>query len=326
MTKLENKPTLSLVESPQAEKKNWDFPVKKNSFDQGEKKRPALTNKAELPQAIIDAVKNDPYSKGDADFTITGLLRPPKIGILEEQHRDEIVEDASDRIWSLLGQSIHTILERANREAIAERRLSIEIDGLKISGGMDVYEESSILTDYKVTSVWKVVKGDISEWTQQLNCYSVLLRHHNHKVEKLQVIAILRDWSKMEADRDPTYPQAQIVNIPIPLWQPEKAYAFLRERVILHLQARQRIPECTPEERWARPTQWAVMKKGMKRALKLYNTEQEARMHVGFDRNLSVVRRPGMSVRCKSYCPVSKFCEQYQREINFSTGRVDEEE
>lgn len=288
------------------------------------KKRQPLSNRADLPQAIVDAVTNDGYSKGDADISVTGLLRPPRLVVLEKTFEDKIQEDASDRIWSLFGQAIHTILERANRIAIAERRLSIEVEGWKVSGGMDVYEESGILLDYKTTSVWKVIKGDLEEWEKQLNLYAVILRHHGHKVEKLQVIAILRDWSKMEAERDPTYPQAQVVNIDIRLWDSERAFQFLRERIILHKQARLSIPLCSPEDRWARPDVWAVMKIGRKTAIKLYSNENEAKAHVGFDRNLFVIHRPGLSVRCKAYCPVSKFCTQYQESLTSSERPAEE--
>lgn len=274
-----------------------------------------LTNRSELPQSIVDAVLNDAYSKGDADISVTGLLRPPRLAALEDKHENEIVEDASDRIWSLFGQAIHTILERANRTAVAERRLSIKMEGLTVSGGMDLYEDHGALSDYKVTSVWKLVKGDLDEWEKQLNLYSVILRHHGHKVEKLQIVCLLRDWSKMEADRDPAYPQAQVVNVPISLWEPAKAEKFMRERIILHKQAKISLPECSPEDRWARPDVFAVMKTGRKTAVKLYSTMDEAKTHVGFDRALSVQHRPGMSVRCKAYCPVSKFCTQYQQEL-----------
>lgn len=280
------------------------------------KKRPPLTNRANLPQAIVDAVSNDGYTKGDADISVTGLLKAPRIGVLEMLHNHEIVEDASDRIWSLFGQSIHTILERANRTAIAERRLSMEVEGWKVSGGMDLYDEAGILTDYKTTSVWKLIKGDLDEWTKQLNLYAVILRHHGHVVTKLQVVAILRDWSKMDASRDPEYPQAQVVNIEIPVWDVDTAAKFMRERVILHQQANLKLPECSPEDRWARPDVYAVMKVGRKSAVKLYSNENEAKAHAGFDRTLSVTHRPGMSVRCNSYCAVLPFCLQGQQLVN----------
>lgn len=281
--------------------------------------RPRLTNRANLPEAIVDAVTNDSYSKGDAFMSVTGLLKPPRMTVLEEKHASEIVEDASDRIWSLLGQAIHTILERANRMAIAERRLFIDIDGVRISGQMDALEENGVLTDYKITSVWKLIKGDLDEWEKQLNLYSVILRANGDAVNKLQVVAILRDWSKMEALRDPEYPQAQVVNINIPMWENDKALEFMKERVSAHKRARtdffeqrKELPECTKEERWARPDVYAVMKAGRKTAVKLYDTPKMAKLHVGFDRTLSVTHRPGMNIRCNSYCAVASFCKQYQ--------------
>lgn len=278
------------------------------------------TNHLNLPEAICDSVKNDGYSSGGADISVTGLLKPPKISILEKEHDDDITEDVSDRIFSLLGQSIHTILERANRVAVAERRLSIDCEGWVVSGGMDVYQDNGTLIDYKVTSVWKVIKGDLEEWEQQLNLYSVILRHHGHKVEKLQVVCILRDWSKREAERSPDYPQAQIVNIDIPVWGEEKARSFMRERVILHKMARLQplsaLPDCTPKDRWASSDVWAVMKIGRKSAMPggLHTIEAEAIKHAATDKALYVQHRKGQSVRCKSYCRVAKFCTQWQTE------------
>ncbi len=191
----------------------------------------------------------------------------------------------------------------------------MDAEGWKVSGGMDVYEEGGILLDYKVTSVWKVIKGDLSEWEQQLNLYACILRHHGHTVSRLQIIAILRDWSKGEAQRDAAYPQAQVVNINIPLWDEEKATRFMRERVILHQQARFTMPECTPQDRWARPDVWAVMKPGRKSAVKLHTSEANAQAHAESEGGgLYVVHRVGASVRCESYCRVSAFCSQYKQE------------
>jgi hypothetical protein len=283
-----------------------------------------LTNKLDLPQAIVDAVRNDGYDRGNADISVTGLLRPPRLTVLEREHASEIEEDVSDRIWSLFGQSIHTILERANRKGVAERRLSMEVAGWVVSGGMDLYEENGTLSDYKTTTVWKLIKGDMVEWEKQLNMYAVILRHHGHEVQKLQVVAILRDWSKGEAERDPYYPQAQVVNIDIKLWEPEAARIFMQNRVVLHQQAKLNLPECSPEDRWARPNVWAVMKEGRKTAVKLYDNEDAARAHVGFDKQLKVVLRPGASVRCQSYCRVSRFCAQYQASLAQSDRPSDE--
>jgi hypothetical protein len=263
----------------------------------------------------VTAVARDTYSKGDANMSVTGLLKPPRLAVLESQHDHEIEEDASNRIFSLFGQAIHTILERANSTAVAERRLSMEMEGWRISGAMDLYKKDGALFDYKITSVHKLTQGNLEDWHSQLNLYSVLLRHHGYAVHQLQVVAFLRDWSKMEAKRNPDYPQAQVVNIPIPVWEPDKALAFMRERVILHQQARVTLPECSAEERWAKSDVWAVMKEGRKSAVKLCATEQDALEFAITDKKYYVVHRHGISVRCENYCPVSKFCLQGQQFI-----------
>jgi hypothetical protein len=97
----------------------------------------------------VNVVANDEYSAGDADASVTELLGPPRKAVLEEQHADELEEDASDRIWSLFGQSLHSVLERANETGVAERRLSVDCEGWKVSGGMDLVCKDDILSDYK---------------------------------------------------------------------------------------------------------------------------------------------------------------------------------
>lgn len=283
-----------------------------------------LTNRANLPQAIVDAVRNDGYDRGDADISVTGLLRPPRLSALEEKHKDELTEDASDRIWSLLGQSVHTILERASREGIAERRLTVEVEGWRVSGAMDCYyPEKGLLQDYKTVTAYKFKDGQAPmEYQQQCNLYAALLRRNGDTVTRLEIVGILRDWSKMEARRDPSYPQAQVVVIPVPVWPAEQAEAFLRERVILHKQARLSLPECTPEERWQKPTFYAVMKPGQKRSLRNYTSRAEAEEHAARV-GAQVVERPGESVRCSAYCPVSQFCSQYLSEQGSSGELAD---
>ena len=275
-----------------------------------------LSNRLNLPNAIVAAVQNDEYSHGTAHISVTGLLRPPRIGVLEKAHENELESDVSEHIWSLMGQSIHSILERANKTGIAERRLSMECNGWQISGGMDLVHDDGILTDYKMTSVWKIIKGIDDEWEKQLNLYAVLLRQHGHQVKRLQVVTILRDWSKMKASLEADYPQAQVVNIEIPLWPEGVAIEFMKERVILHQQASlENLPLCTPAERWQREDVFAVMKIGRKSAVKLYDNENEALKHIEGLSDLSLVKRPGLSVRCREYCSVSQFCKQYQSSL-----------
>ena len=146
--------------------------------------------------------------------------------LLEEKHIDDISVDVSDEIWKLLGQSVHTILERANEDnpdTITEERMYANVGGWTVSGQTDsISIDSGILKDYKVTSVWSVIsamrEGKI-DWEQQLNCYDWLNRQNYPEriINQLNIITINRDWSKnQKLSRGADYPDAPVSVIPIP--------------------------------------------------------------------------------------------------------------
>ena len=270
------------------------------------------TNEMNLPQAIADAVTKDTYDRGEADISATGLLRPPRLAALEEAHAEELTEDVSERIWSLFGQAMHSVLERADQTAVTERRFTMKVEGWTVSGQADRFLRGTI-SDYKFVTAWKFKGAGVpDEFEAQLNVYAELHRQNGHDVKRLEIVGILRDWSKLEARRDANYPQRQVVVREVPLWTQARAQKFIRERVILHQQARLTLPECSPEDRWAKADTWAVMKRGGKRAVKLYTNRELAETHVAGDGSLHIVFRPGESVRCAVYCPVSAVCSQYQ--------------
>ena len=100
----------------------------------------------------------------------------------------------------------------------------------------------------------------------------------------------------------------------VPLWSSEKASAFMLERVSLHQKAAQGVwDECTEEERWVKDKKWAVMKKGVKKAIRLYDSEVPATMHAETDPAFYIQFRPGESVRCESYCSCAPICPQFKR-------------
>src|SRR5690606_35614373 len=66
-----------------------------------------------LPEPILRAIQNDPYSRGESDISVTGLIKPPLMRALEDYRADEIEEKASGRIYALLGKAVHAILEMA---------------------------------------------------------------------------------------------------------------------------------------------------------------------------------------------------------------------
>lgn len=276
-----------------------------------------LTNRFHLPEPIVEAVRNDPYNKGDCDYSITGLLRPPRIAQLEREHDSELEEDVSDRIWSLCGQVVHGILERAERTAMAEKRLYAEIAGKRISGQLDRFVIiDKKLQDYKFITTWKIKSGVPKEYEEQQNCYAWLLRQNSYEVAKSELVCILRDWNRSASLRQEDYPPHHVSILPVKLWPNEEVETFIRRRIQLHESATHRLPRCDGEERWSTPDIFAVMVPNRKRAIRLYENEQEALQHVvAFpDANYYIDRRLGeFGKRCSmGYCPVSRFCLQFQ--------------
>lgn len=158
----------------------------------------------------------------------------------------------------------------------------------------------------------EMVLTDDRSWTAQLNCYRWLASQYGVSISKLQIIALLRDWSKPEAKRTPDYPQAGVVVIDIPVWPEAQTEAFLRERIALHESAKLTLPECSPEDTWERPSKWAVQKPGAKRATKVYDNQHDAENHARSS-GLEVEFRPGERPRCSDYCLVADHCSQFQQ-------------
>ena len=231
----------------------------------------AITNNKGFPLALVKAVENDSYSKGRADRSVTGLLAPPRQAALKEVYNDEITEDVSDRTYSLYGQLVHLLLERAgeqDRNALTEERLFTEVEGWTISGQTDTItlteEEGWIVSDYKFVTAYKFKReysGELVmpvEYERQLNMYAHLLRENGFRVDELKIVAIYRDWSKLEAKRDGNYPQLGAETHDVKLWPADEAKAFMEERVRLHQDAETSLPYCDDEERWAKKDSWAL--------------------------------------------------------------------
>jgi len=279
-----------------------------------------LTNKFNLPETIINVIKRPTYSKGKAHISVTELMTAPQIVLLKRQHWDEIEQDASEMVWQIFGSAIHGVLEHGKSENhVIEQRIHAKVDGWDISGAIDLQEntpEGIIISDYKTTGAWAVM-NEKDEWHQQLNVYAWLVDNvKNDKVIKLQIIAIIRDWSAKEAQNKEGYPQSPIVTIDIPLWTMDERLAYIKRRIKMHSDAQfnldmgDPIPECGEKDMWEKPTTWALIKEGGVRAKRVYDNEAEAK--TALIKGYIIEHRPGERTRCKSYCQVSQFCNQYQ--------------
>lgn len=281
-----------------------------------------LTNKFNLPETFINVIKRPQYSRGNSEISVTEILSPPQLVLLRRQYADDIEQDASDMVWSLFGSAVHNILEHGkDSHHIVEERLFTTFEGWSISGAIDLQEMVDgkvLIADYKVTSAW-AVQQEKQEWIDQLNLYAWLVeRVKGEKVAGLQIIGIVRDWSRREAAIKDTYPQSPIVTLDIPLWSPEDREAFVKQRLTLHNEANFAavsgdMPACTSEEMWEKKTTFAVMKEGGKRAKKVFEIKEDAAAFAGQQKDPHYIEvREGGRTRCESFCQVAPFCKQYQ--------------
>jgi|TARA_R100001163_G_C5057298_1_gene193795 hypothetical protein len=289
------------------------------------------TNQFNLPDPVFKALTNDTYTKGDSNRSITTLIDSPRIRIQRSELSEVIYEDVSEKIWSILGTAVHNIFEdHAEGDYLSEERLFVDINGWKVSGAIDIQKTeddgSVTIMDYKCTSVWSVIFDKV-EWHNQLNAYAYLVRKAKKvKVNKLQIVAVLRDWKKREAQMKDDYPYAPIMIVDVPLWDESVAAEYVEGRVKLHQDAEfsrlvgEELPLCSDKERWMRDAKFAVRKKTVKRAVRLFDSLEDAEKFFqkeGFGDAYVIEERVGEPIRCaQNYCRVAEHCDQYQGGLN----------
>jgi hypothetical protein len=230
------------------------------------------------------------------------------------------LEGSPEAAEALLWEYLESI-----EQHFVERRLYMDLDtpagSVRISGQVDYAEPVGAgwaLYDWKTTKVWSAIyKSHMDDWTRQANCYAQLMRENEMPPAALNVVALYLDWTPMRARFEPDHPQAPCEVIPLELWSEPQALAYMRERWQAHQAANDNLPECTAEERWARPDRWAVKRDGRKRASAVFDSELEAYEYIAerdYAAELTVEHRPGESVRCAGYCAVADFCSQWAAE------------
>lgn len=294
------------------------------------------TNKFNLPQAYVNAIKNDGYNKGEAtDFSITELIDSPRISQLNQRHKQNIVIDVSDMFNIFLGHCVHGVLDaNSPYDSIIEHRWITTILDCIISGkvdSLDLKEDGSYnLNDYKVTSVWSSMLNDgpKDEWYNQLRAYKGLISFAQPEINITSgsITSIYKDWKQGDAATKNGYPECPINIIPVDLPHYIQCQAYLLNRVAVHKAARSiadndSLPRCTSAEKWERPGKFAVHQKlsngsGIKqKAYRLHDTMESAMEMVNNSNGeMAMVHRPAIRTRCESWCNVKDVCNQYKEE------------
>lgn len=282
-----------------------------------------ITNKLNLPQSLVNAVTTERHNKEDS-VSATTLLQGVKQIILTARHWDEIEDDVSDRVWAVFGTAVHKLLEEKNPNAFTEERFECKLGSKTVTGQVDLYDmEEKTITDYKTASVWKVKFKSFDDWKKQGLIYAWLLKKEGLEVKRCRFIAMLRDWTKGEAQRNMDYPQAQIYEYVFDVTEKDlrEIEIFINDKVLQIIDDENKsddeIAPCTGEERWETETKWKVKKDGRKTAVKVCSTEAEALNYISDnfnnDKSYYVEEVAGQSKRCTDYCLCNKFCNFYKK-------------
>jgi hypothetical protein len=211
----------------------------------------------------------------------------------------------------------------------AEKTMTIELNGWTVSGTLDRYFiKDKLIRDYKTTTASQMMFPEQKEsWYLQQNIYASMLRNEGYEVEGIEICAIIKDWSKIKAMTQKDYPQAPIVLIPVKIAKHEDVLDYIAKRIEIHQKAEagEQIP-CTKKDRWAKEDTFAVKKKGAKRSIKNFSSQQLAEAFLNESQGkfkegeVIIEYRPSASFRCAHYCPVSSVCPQYKKELEIQAN------
>ena len=280
-----------------------------------------ITNKLNLPQPFVDAATSE-YTYTPKRYSVTSLTKGVREAILQHRHNDEVEQDAADMVWLVFGKAVHTILENAadTPGLEVEGRLEKDMgDGYTLSGIFDLYNpHTKTVSDWKTASTWKVIFNDWTDYEKQLAIYAWLLNESGKPCTRGEIVAILKDHSKTEASRKSDYPQLP-VHVQAFDFTPEyleKVAEMVRENfeAIKYAETLEDfdLPMCSEEERWHKPDKWAVKKPGVKKAVRLLDSREEAQAYIANHKEgykLEIEYRPGEDTKCLRYCSVAQFCD-----------------
>jgi len=277
-----------------------------------------ITNHKNLPSAFVN-IAEDEHERKTKHYSVTEILNGTREILLKRRHWDDLTTDVSDMIWAVWGSAVHELLEKHDTTNITELSLKTEIkDGYYLTGRCDLFnEDKHTIEDYKTASVWKVVNEDYEDWHKQGMMYAWLALKNGLIVNEVKFYALLKDWSVSKARYDKNYPQHPIYTYKFDVDSSalREIESFVRTKfddlIINEDTLDNELPVCSEKERWATATKWAVMKKGRKSAVKLYENKEDLPdvLHPYY-----IEERKGQDKKCENYCLVNGKCSYFKKE------------
>jgi hypothetical protein len=285
-----------------------------------------LTNYSRLPDMMVAALSRNEHEMGNSNYSITQLIKSPRMLQLSRRHTEEVTRDAVDMWNSFIGTCVHGGIYdkiKDNEDYIVEKRIEMQVGDKTIGGTPDVVQKSTkTIFDHKTmqTSAFGLeVKPD---YEAQLNIYAYMLEQQGIPIDNLFINAIYLDWRLAAAkSAEPgKYPEAPVRLVPVPKWSKESVESYIEGRVAIHSAAElledSELPECSAEECWESQQKLAIYRPGGLRALKLCNNYREVDDWLIWKkipkREINIVDRPRTRRRCEMYCDAAPFCNQYK--------------
>jgi len=291
-----------------------------------------------LPTAMFWAISrrfatddHEYIRKDPTRISVTEAIGSARESVLRRKHEDDIVVNASSLVWALDGVLCHKLMEdygQATGDA-HELHLEMDIEGLTLTGRVDVIQSSGTMTDLKRTKTQTFADGPREKDVAQINGYAMLAHHNRDRIKaehgidvdalKLEILAWHPDWSPMTlGKKGPPYPQAAIYGIPVTKWDYGRTLRYFASRVRRHREAREgKLPLCTEEERMCKKSHWGVVPKSGGKSVRNKDTKEEAEEHrlsMANPENYELEYRIGEPHNCMYYCSVRAFCEQWAAE------------
>jgi hypothetical protein len=204
---------------------------------------------------------------GDPDsYSATSMLKPVREVLLNRIFPDQIRHEAGDSLALIIGVCCHELRAKVKYDGLRqEERLSVDVDGVTISGKFDTLDKAEnfgieseypVINDLKVKTQWVwnqlVRRTSIgvsmeADFIKQLSIYRWLLFHHGEKAHDHGVMSMLsRDFNTANG--------CPIKYLTLPLMPLEDTNEFVTKKVAeikpyLECTAQEDLPECTPEEK-----------------------------------------------------------------------------
>ena len=300
-----------------------------------------ITNNTGLPEPLVKMAERlvNSHPAGSVDtFSVTEMLKSVRQSVLAR--RSEITRDVQDTAALWIGTAVHDALEREgidNPELVTETRLYTKLGDYTLSGEFDMLETlDDTIVDYKTSMVSRIEKNrevEADKWIRQLYAYAYLLeRNGKPRPKKGTIVAIALDFSKVKAATQKDYPQQPIQMLTWPLDDEEFMNSVIdgiennMEEASFYLRNPDaELPLCSYSDCWCKED-YAIMKPGAKKALKVFRDEGSARLCYEAMPNRDDVRifhRVSDFMNCRLYCDCAQFCDQWQKNKDFEAFSED---